>query len=120
MLDTALKGRELTRILLHELFHFAWIRLSNSSRASYTTVVQAELSRNARGELGWSAEWRKKELASRASHRFFREYICESFCDTAAWHYGYADHAEATLSSRWRGLRQRWLDHTFPQREISI
>jgi len=119
-LDTALKGSELTRILLHELFHFAWIRLSNASKASYTAVVDAELSRNARGELGWSAEWRKQALPQRQSLRFFREYICESFCDTAAWHYGRPGHSEATLSRRWWPGRQRWFDRTFPQREISI
>ena len=51
-------------------------------------MLQAELREGARGEAGWSAEWRKRELipgdAARRSRRW-REYCCESFCDTAAY-----------------------------------
>lgn len=121
VLDTALKGPELTRILLHELFHFAWIRLSNATRASYATLIELELSRHARGELGWSAEWRKQSLHTNPGARFFREYLCESFCDTAAWRYGGTPrHDEATLAALWHRRRVRWFDRTFPQREIPI
>ncbi|BDC49604.1 hypothetical protein F183_A19200 [Bryobacterales bacterium F-183] len=121
VLDTSLRGSEFTRILLHELFHFAWVRLSNRTRAEYTDLITAELARHGRGELGWSSEWRKKELIRRTAPRFFREYICESFCDTAAWRYGTRrEHDEVTLAVRWRQIRERWFDDTFPQRKISI
>ena len=83
---------ELARILTHELFHFAWVRLSNQSRRSYEALVRNEWKRRTRGELGWSAESRKAALfqGSRIAARrgkYWREYLCESFCDTAAWLY---------------------------------
>ena len=53
---------EFERILVHEIFHFAWVRLSNKTRRSWEGVLAAELASRARGELGWSAEWRKDKL----------------------------------------------------------
>lgn len=50
------------RILVHEIFHFAWRRLSNQTRWSWEDVLRSELHAHAAGELGWSAEWRKNKL----------------------------------------------------------
>ena len=64
MLDQELERqpRELARILVHELFHFAWVRLGNPARRSYEALVREEWKQRARGELGWSAESRKRAL----------------------------------------------------------
>ena len=114
VLDAALRrrGRELERILIHELFHFTWLRIGNAPRWSYEELLVEEANRRARGELGWSAEWRKRELA-RADRirrtRRWREYVCESFCDTAAWLHGRIKrHEEFTLASTHRVRRREW------------
>ena len=121
VLDSALRGGERQRILLHELFHFAWIRLSNAQRFNWTALIERELQGKARGELGWSAEWRKLELDSHASSRFRREYLSESFCDTAAWRYGrLRSHDEFTLALRWREKRRKWFDQTFPGDRVKV
>jgi hypothetical protein len=100
----------LKRILVHEVFHFAWLHMSNAERRSWEESLLAEFQGHARGELGWSAEWRKRELREsdrRARSRRWREYICESFCDTAAWLYsGTRRHPEFTLAERWRRARR--------------
>ena len=120
VLDAGLSQPERQRILLHELFHFAWVRLSNARRESYAALIGGELSRRARGEMGWSAEWRKAELPRRSA-RFFREYLSESFCDTAAWRYGSLRiHDEFTLTLRWRTARREWLDEAFPGRVVKL
>jgi len=103
---------EFERILVHELFHFAWVRLSNQIRRSWEGILASELSAGAAGELGWSAEWRKRKL-TRADVRDrspgWRRYACESFCDTSAWLYsGLRRHDEFTLSGPMRHLRKRW------------
>ena len=103
---------ELARMLVHEVFHFAWVRLSNARRRSFEELIAAEFARHARGELGWSSETRKRGLSpaeSTAGARRWREYLSESFCDTAAWLYGgVALHEEFTLAERWRASRTRW------------
>jgi hypothetical protein len=103
---------ELSRILVHEVFHFAWVRLSNDTRRSWGALLELEMARRARGELGWSAEWRKRlfvATSGSAPGRRWSEYACESFCDTAAWLYaGAGDHAEFTLAARWTGARRAW------------
>lgn len=103
---------EFARIFVHELFHFAWLRLGNARRRSYEDLVARELRRGLRGELGWSAEWRKKKLALRDRRertRKWREYCCESFCDTAAWLYaGVPRHREFTLARPARAERREW------------
>ena len=120
------RPRELARILTHELFHFAWVRLSNESRRSFENLLRREWRRHARGELGWSAESRKRNLSHNlrpATHDLlkWREYICESFCDTAAWLYsGVRRHGEYTLGARYRQLRAAWFLETFRNRGISI
>jgi hypothetical protein len=120
--------RELARILVHELFHFAWVRLGNPARRSYEALVREEWKRGARGELGWSAESRKR-LLSKDGPRLamgrhgarWRDYLCESFCDTAAWIYsGVHRHPEYTLASRHRNRRAEWFQDAFRGRSISI
>lgn len=106
------RAREFSRIFVHELFHFVWLRLSNQRRHSYETVLCGERAAGARGELGWSAEWRKEKLTPKdvqTRSRFWREYCCESFCDTAAWIYsGVRRHPEFTLAGRYGQRRRAW------------
>jgi hypothetical protein len=93
-------------ILAHEVFHFVWARLGNKRRTGFAALVRAELSANARGEMGESAaSWKHSDLKS---------YICESFCDTAAWLYSGVKHSpEFTLAPRWRRKRRAWFCGTF-------
>lgn len=114
LLDSELLARrgEFERILVHEIFHFVWVRLSNQIRRSWEQVLFAELAARARGELGWSAEWRKDKL-TRADPRLrtpaWRRYVCESFCDTSAWLCaGLRRHDEFTLSRARKNARRRW------------
>lgn len=115
---------ELSRILVHELFHFTWVRLGNPMRLSYEDLLRVELHERARGELGWSAEWRKKALTAEGiakRNRKWREYLAESFCDTAAFLYSECrEHDEYTLKSRWRKLRAAWFERAFQQGGIPV
>jgi hypothetical protein len=120
LLDRQVLSRtgEFERILIHEVFHFAWVRLSNANRRSWEQVLQKELRARAAGELGWSAEWRKLTLtlsdAVRRSPKW-RRYACESFCDSAAWMFGdLLSHDEFTLAVRRRRARREWFRATFP------
>jgi hypothetical protein len=117
--------KELARILVHELFHFAWVRLGNPARCSYDALIRREWKQRARGELGWSAESRKRifpgcMLPTRDSAPW-RDYLCESFCDTAAWLYsGVRVHPEYTLAKRHRDRRAAWFHAKFHCRAIAI
>ena len=117
-------GHEFARIFVHELFHFVWLRLGNPRRHSYEAMLRAEIAATARGELGWSAEWRKRDLRAedlRQRTRLWREYCCESFCDSAAWMYsGVGRHEEFTLAGRFRGRRRGWFLELAEARELSI
>jgi hypothetical protein len=122
VVDSALCRRsgELSRILIHELFHFAWVRLGNAARASFEALLLSEWRARARGELGWSAEMRKRELPV-TQGRLWREYVCEAFCDTAAWLYsGIHRHEEFTLCARRRSARARWFEETFGRRGVRV
>lgn len=122
-LELASKPNELRRILIHELFHFAWVRLSNETRRSYEDLLQLESTQRARGELGWSAESRKSALLKTRAphHKRWRDYACESFCDTAAWLYSeIGRHSEFTLAPRHRRRRAEWFQRTFHNRPIPI
>jgi hypothetical protein len=109
---------EFERILVHEIFHFVWVRLSNSARRSWEIVLAAEIENGTAGELGWSAEWRKLKLSKVALRRrsvAWRRYACESFCDTAAWLYaGLARHEDFTLPSAPRRVRREWFQSNLP------
>ncbi|MCA2964260.1 MAG: hypothetical protein INH40_10155 [Acidobacteriaceae bacterium] len=113
-----LRGRELRRVTVHELFHFVWWRLGNPPRRSWEALLRAERSR---GEAGWSAEWRKAALSEadrRDRTRRWREYACEAFCDSAAalW----ASPAQCTLAPRWLAARRAWFQATLGHRPLSI
>jgi hypothetical protein len=115
---------EFPRIFAHELFHFAWLRAGNLLRRSWETLLKAELAIRARGELGWSAEWRKQALRRadlRTRSRRWREYCCESFCDTGAWLYsGTERHPEFTLAARFRARRRAWFGQAIGKRELPV
>lgn len=121
VLDAALRRRprELERILLHEIFHFVWPRIGNRLRREFEALIAAELRGRAGGELGWSAEWRKKALTRRGG-RPWREYLCESFCDTGAWRWAGGRHAEFTLGAAARRERRRWWDRSFGRRPLPV
>ena len=124
LLDGGVLARrgEFERIVIHELFHFVWVRLSNATRRDWEAVLIGEFARGVRGELGWSSEWRKDTLALRTARvrdarwrgafvrdARWRRYACESFCDTAAWMFaGLGSHDEFTLPARARSARRRW------------
>lgn len=126
VLDSALVARrgELARILVHELFHFVWVRAGNPLRRSWEGLLEDELRHGARGELGWSAGVRKTRLAPadrKLRTRRWREYACESFCDTAAWMFsGLRRHDEFTLAPRFRAGRRAWVRSALGGPEISI
>jgi hypothetical protein len=119
ILDPELKKRpgRHRRILLHEYFHFAWVRLGNPRRVAWEAFLKAEWESRVRGEAGWSAEWRKRKLSARDVNersRFWREYCCESFCDTAAYVTGlHKDHSEVTLAPSRRRARAAWFRRNF-------
>ena len=101
------RAQKLRLIVVHEIFHFVWARLGNAARRSFEGILEQERSLHARGELGESAELRK-------SLRCWRGYVCESFCDTAAWMYaGVRRHPEFTLGRRWRNQRKAWFESYF-------
>jgi len=114
LLDAGLLAQpgEFERILVHEIFHFAWVRLSNQTRRSWEILLAREFAARARGELGWSAEWRKNKLRHsdvRARTPGWRRYVCESFCDTSAWVCAKVPrHDEYTLAAGARRLRRSW------------
>ncbi len=126
VLDSALleSPPELARILIHELFHFVWMKLGNPARRSYELLLESECRRGVAGELGWSAEHRKRALAARdriARNRRWREYVCESFCDTAAWLFtSRRRHGEFTLPAPERRLRQRWFGEAGKRGWLSV
>jgi hypothetical protein len=126
LLDAGLldEGGEFERILVHEIFHFAWVRLSNQKRWSWEGVLAAELAAGARGELGWSSEWRKNKLtraAVRGRKPAWRRYVCESFCDTSAWLCaGLRRHDEYTLAAGCRRIRRRWFADLLDGRPIAL
>ena len=110
VLDRDLAGDEHQRVLCHELFHFVWVRLGNPRRFDWESLLAAEWHAGARGETGWSAEWRKQKLTAAdvtGRTRKWREYCCESFCDTAAWLFA-SNESELTLSLKWKEGRNAW------------
>jgi len=123
VLDEELRAapQELARIFVHELFHFAWLRLGNPRRESYGSLLHAEMAGGVRGELGWSAELTKSHFLRQEKTGLWRAYICESFCDTAAFLYAGCDsHEEFTLASKWRLRRARWFHESLDRRALSI
>jgi hypothetical protein len=105
--EKLLRQKRLFRlILVHELFHFVWARLGNEKRSAFSRLLAAERKARARGELGESAQVRK-DLLNVAD--CWRDYVCESFCDTAAWFYARVrKHESFTLAKRWQVRRAAW------------
>jgi hypothetical protein len=124
VLDPELKKkvRQHRRILLHEYFHFVWVRLGNPQRWAWEAHLQGEWIARARGEAGWSAELRKTTLTltdmKRRSRRW-REYCCESFCDTAASIYARVN-TEVTLAKSHSRARAAWFQGRFEGRRFPI
>lgn len=104
-------------IIIHELFHFVWMRLGNGDRTQFSELLADEYGHRARGELGDSAAVKKALLEPRDCHtntRRWRDYVCESFCDTAAWRYsGLRQKGVSRLASRWRKRRELWFNSKF-------
>jgi hypothetical protein len=122
--DLLRNRNELNRILVHEVYHFVWAKLGNHRRDIYEQVLHREMEAHARGELGWSAQALKQALTAtdrRNRSRRWRDYICESFCDTAAWMYSRArSHAEWTLAERHRKRRAACLVHIIEEGELRV
>ncbi len=100
------------------------MRLSNARRLGWERVLAGELERRARGELGWSAEWRKHKLSAGDRHRrsaAWRRYACESFCDTSAWRFsGLKAHGEFTLAARFCRARRTWFERQIESRTLLV
>ncbi len=123
ILDSQLGRRGLRRVLIHEVFHFVWTRLGNPLRWSWEEILRRETRDKARGELGYSAELRRvalhqTEIARRG--RRWREYACESFCDTAAFLYGGDSNADRLLAARFRARRIEWFRNQLEPRRIGL
>jgi len=116
--------QEQERILAHEIFHFVWWKLERERRDEYRSLLEREIRLHIRGEMGWSAEWRKKALKAgdvRLGDRRWREYCCESFCDTASIELlSLTKHPEVTLPRKARDLRRRWLEENLWRRRLKI
>ncbi len=108
VLESELLGKAaLPAITVHEIFHFVWARLGNPKRSEYGAILALERENRARGELGESSAVHKDSGP-------WRDYVCESFCDTAAWLYAPgAKRGLITLGQRWRARRQAWFLTTF-------
>lgn len=114
---------ELRRVLIHELFHFVWWRLGNPNRHAWEQLLGAEFESNARGDLGWSAQSRKETLARRDRedrNNRWRDYVCESFCDTAAWFFARVPSSEHTLKPRFCAKRRAWFASILASGVLSI
>ena len=123
LLDRGVLAREgdFERILIHEIFHFAWVRLSNHTRRTWEILLAFE---EAPGELGWSAEWRKLKLTPSDRQRRspkWRRYARESFCDSAAFLFSeLKHHEEFTLPPQLRRARKAWFQRIFESHPIPI
>lgn len=101
------------RILIHELFHFVWVRMGNSARNSFAQLLAEEQMARARGEIGESADVAKDRLAAAGGYkdRYWRDYVCESFCDSAAWVCGgLRSYRNCTLAGRFKDRRRKWFE----------
>ena len=116
--------RVLERIFVHEVFHFVWSKLGNKLRASYEEIVIDEFDSGVEGELGWSAESLKQQVSAadrKNRTRRWKDYVCESFCDTAGWLFGSASrYSEMTLGRPERDIRRRWFREHVVDRPLSI
>jgi hypothetical protein len=127
VLDSALLDHspELIRIMVHEVFHFVWTRLDNRSRREWEAVVTDEFARKIPGELGYSAALRKERLMADGRgairNKLWRDYVCESFCDTAAWCFSARTrHDEVDLPVIARKGRERYFRALLARRVLPV
>lgn len=116
--------RVLERIFVHEVFHFVWSRLGQPVRDSWEMLIRKEFVSGADGELGWSAESMKLKLTE-ADRKFgtrrWKDYLCESFCDSAGWFFGSAKrYSEMTLDAALRKERRLWIRMHVLHRSLSV
>jgi hypothetical protein len=106
------QSRELRLILTHELFHFVWRRLGNRARAEFDSLIRSEFRSRARGALGESSGVAREPLTDKDAvvrSQRWKNFVCESFCDTAAWlHAGVAESEHFRLAQRWNSVRRTW------------
>ena len=125
VLETNLLGNpgELVRIFVHEVHHYVWARLGKARRG-YEQLLHREMESNARGELGWPSLSLKQNLTPedrRKRTQRWRDYVCESFCDTAAWMYSRSrSHAEWTLAASHRKKRAKYLSPIIEEGELRV
>lgn len=124
VLDKELKdaGPENARVMVHELFHFVWVRLGNPKRKAWEELLRSEWKARARGATGWSSEWRKRELRPDDLEKrtpYWREYCCEAFCDTAVVIFSGPDD-ENNLGLRWQRGRRRWFAGNIENRKLAL
>jgi hypothetical protein len=115
VLETSLLSSPLVLrfMFVHELFHFAWVRLGNVRRDQYSRLLRDELDSKARGELGESSAVKKAELLVQGGlslrQKIWSEYVCESFCDSAGSIFTDGPvHNGAKLGKDWTALRHEW------------
>jgi hypothetical protein len=109
---------KLRLILLHEIFHFVWPRLGNRRRGEFAAILRNEASRGARYELGESSAAKKEQIGLRdrgQNTRLWRDYVCESFCDTAACCFAGVASTGFRIAERWRKRREVWLRSVFSE-----
>jgi hypothetical protein len=102
-------------IFVHELFHLAWLRLGNGRREAFRKLLVNEIAANVRGELGESSTVKKgqwmacPEFSVRAPN--WRDYTCESFCDSAASFYAAGRVPSGyKIGKAWTAIRRDWFD----------
>ncbi len=101
-------------VLVHELLHFGWLRLGNTLRSQFASLLHREVQSRAAGELGDSSSIAKERWKVRpASPHLWKNYVCESFCDTGASLYSAAPR-EAQLAPRWMQRREHWFAQSYP------
>jgi hypothetical protein len=53
--------------------------------------------------------------------RRWKDYVCESFCDTGAWCFGIAKrYSENTLAREHRATRRKWMRQHLLARDLAI
>src|SRR5690606_10252556 len=106
------------------VFHFVWSRIGHKVRSSFENLILEEFAVSAPGELGWSAESMRLRLteADRLNRtRRWKDYLSESFCDTAGWLFGSARrYSEMTLGRTQRDGRRRWFRENVAERPLSV
>lgn len=115
MLETSLLAdpAALRFMFVHELFHFVWVRLGNKTREEYSRLLSYEIERRARGELGESSAVKKAALRAERQvspqSAMWRDYACESFCDSASSIFtGASVHEGPKLGKIWSAIRSDW------------